>query len=117
MARNRNIDLVQSGLLPILGLNFVITLLFGFSLAAHVGGLLGGLLVTFVIEELGRRRGNTTVARGRVLRARQRRGDRRLDLRRLRLEADHAARRLGHEPRVQRVGQPLEALDEARAGA
>jgi len=62
MARNRNIDLVQSGLLPILGLNFVITLLFGFSLAAHVGGLLGGLLVTFVIEELGRRRGNTTVA-------------------------------------------------------
>jgi membrane associated rhomboid family serine protease len=61
MARNRNIDLVQSGLLPILGLNFVITLLFGFSLAAHVGGLLGGLLVTYIIEELDRRRGNTTV--------------------------------------------------------
>jgi membrane associated rhomboid family serine protease len=61
MARNRNIDLVQSGLLPILGLNFVVTLVFGFSLAAHVGGLLGGLLVTYVIEELDRRRGNTTV--------------------------------------------------------
>jgi membrane associated rhomboid family serine protease len=61
MARNRNIDLVQSGLLPILGLNFVITLVFGFSLAGHVGGLLGGLFVTYVIEELDRRSRNTIV--------------------------------------------------------
>ena len=61
MARNRDIDLVQSGLLPILGLNFVITLVFGFSLAGHVGGLLGGLLVTYVVEELDRRRRNSTV--------------------------------------------------------
>jgi membrane associated rhomboid family serine protease len=61
MARNRDIDLVQSGLLPILGVNFVITLLFGFSLAGHVGGLLGGLLVTFVVEELAKRRRNSTV--------------------------------------------------------
>ena len=61
MARNRDIDLIQSGLLPILGLNFVITLLFGFSLAGHVGGLLGGLLVTFVVEELAKRRRNSTV--------------------------------------------------------
>jgi membrane associated rhomboid family serine protease len=61
MARNRDIDLIQSGLLPILGLNFVITLLFGFSLAAHVGGLLGGLVVTFVVEELAKRRRTSTV--------------------------------------------------------
>jgi membrane associated rhomboid family serine protease len=56
MARNRQIDLMQSGLIPILALNFGITLLFGFSLAGHVGGLLGGLLVTFVVEELAKRR-------------------------------------------------------------
>ena len=49
MARNRNIDLVQSGLLPILGLNFVVTLVFGFSLAAHVGGLLGGLWLGLLV--------------------------------------------------------------------
>lgn len=61
MARNREIDLVQSGLLPILGFNFIITLVFGFSIAGHVGGLLGGLLVTFVIEELDRRVRNSTV--------------------------------------------------------
>ncbi len=61
MARNRDIDLIQSGLLPILGLNFVITLLFGFSLAAHVGGLVGGLVVTFVVEELAKRRRTSTV--------------------------------------------------------
>jgi membrane associated rhomboid family serine protease len=56
MARNREIDLMQSGLIPILALNFGITLLFGFSLAAHVGGLIGGLVVTFVVEELAKRR-------------------------------------------------------------
>jgi membrane associated rhomboid family serine protease len=61
MARNRDIDLVQSGLLPILGLNFVITLVFGFSLAGHVGGLLGGLLATFVVEELAKRRRRSTI--------------------------------------------------------
>ena len=33
MARNRDISLVQSGLLPILALNFVITIYYGFSLA------------------------------------------------------------------------------------
>jgi membrane associated rhomboid family serine protease len=61
MARNRDISLIQSGLLPILGLNFAITIFYGFSLAGHVGGLLGGLLVTFVIEELAKRRPNSTV--------------------------------------------------------
>src|SRR5690606_8766179 len=61
MARNREIDLVQSGLLPIIGLNFALTLLFGFSLGGHLGGLVGGLLVTFVVEELAKRRRNSTV--------------------------------------------------------
>jgi len=61
MARNRDIDLVQSGLLPILGLNFVITLVFGFSLAGHAGGLIGGLIATWGVEELSKRRRNSTV--------------------------------------------------------
>ena len=44
MARNRNINLMQSGLLPILALNLVITfVLAGISLGGHVGGLIGGL--------------------------------------------------------------------------
>ncbi len=59
MARNRQIDLMQSGLIPILGLNLAITILFsnrGISLGAHVGGLIGGLIVTWVVEELAKRR-------------------------------------------------------------
>jgi membrane associated rhomboid family serine protease len=61
MARNRDIDLVQSGLVPILAFNFILTLVFGFSIAGHVGGLLGGLLVTFVVEELARRMRDSTI--------------------------------------------------------
>jgi membrane associated rhomboid family serine protease len=61
MARNRQIDLMQSGLIPIIALNFVITLLFGFSFAAHFGGLVGGLVVTFVVEELAKRRRQSVV--------------------------------------------------------
>jgi membrane associated rhomboid family serine protease len=61
MARNRDISLVQSGLLPILALNFVITIYYGFSLAGHAGGLLGGLVATYVVEELARRRRTSTV--------------------------------------------------------
>jgi membrane associated rhomboid family serine protease len=59
MARNREIDLMQSGLVPILALNLAITILFssrGISLGAHVGGLIGGFIVTFVVEELAKRR-------------------------------------------------------------
>jgi membrane associated rhomboid family serine protease len=62
MARNREVDLMQSGLIPILALNFGITVVFGFSLAAHVGGLIGGLVVTFVVEELAKRRRASVVA-------------------------------------------------------
>jgi membrane associated rhomboid family serine protease len=61
MARNRQISLVQSGLVPILALNLVITVAYGFSLAGHVGGLVGGLVSTFVVEELARRRGSSYV--------------------------------------------------------
>src|SRR3954452_8095416 len=58
MARNRNIDLMQSGLLPVLILNLVITFLPGFHIAygAHLGGLIGGVVTAFVMEELAQRR-------------------------------------------------------------
>lgn len=60
MARNRNIGLMQSGLLPILVLNAGITLLIpNISLGGHLGGFVGGLVVTFVLEELARRRRNS----------------------------------------------------------
>jgi membrane associated rhomboid family serine protease len=64
MARNRNIDLMQSGLLPILGLNLVITFFPGSHIAigAHVGGLIAGLVTAFVMEELGRRRASIVPA-------------------------------------------------------
>jgi membrane associated rhomboid family serine protease len=52
---------MQSGLIPIIALNFGLTLVFGFSFAAHAGGLVGGLLVTWVVEELARRRRSSTV--------------------------------------------------------
>ena len=61
MARNRQIDLMQSGLLPILGLNLVLTVLFGFSIGGHIGGLIGGLISTFAVEELAKRRRDSTV--------------------------------------------------------
>jgi len=63
MARNRNISLIQSGLLPILAINFALTVtLPGISLGGHLGGLIGGLIATFVVEQLAmRRRGDTTI--------------------------------------------------------
>jgi membrane associated rhomboid family serine protease len=58
MARNRGIDLMASGLLPILLLNLAITFFPGFniSIGGHLGGLAGGLLAAFAIEELSKRR-------------------------------------------------------------
>src|SRR3954468_19471797 len=58
MARNRNISLMATGLLPVLGLNLIITFLPGSHIAygAHLGGFLGGLAAAFVVEELARRR-------------------------------------------------------------
>ncbi|MDA0184334.1 rhomboid family intramembrane serine protease [Solirubrobacter phytolaccae] len=61
MARNRNIDLMQSGLLPILGFNLLFTFVVGgISIGGHIGGLVGGLITAFVVEELARRRRNAT---------------------------------------------------------
>jgi len=57
MARNRNISLIQSGLLPILALNFIFALsVRGISLGGHLGGLVGGLIATFVVEQFSMRR-------------------------------------------------------------
>ncbi len=57
MARNRNIDLIQSGLVPILALNLGLTFFMsGISIGGHLGGLVGGFVSAFVIEELSRRR-------------------------------------------------------------
>jgi membrane associated rhomboid family serine protease len=63
MARNRNIDLVQSGLIPILVLNLGLTIILSssLSLGGHIGGLIGGLISTFVVEELARRRQSSLV--------------------------------------------------------
>jgi membrane associated rhomboid family serine protease len=62
MARNRNVDLMQSGLVPILALNLILTFTVpGIAIGAHLGGLVGGLVVTYVVEELARRRGNSMV--------------------------------------------------------
>lgn len=52
VARKRNIDLVRSGLLPILGLNLLFTFLIpGISIGGHLGGLAGGVLFGVVLTE------------------------------------------------------------------
>jgi membrane associated rhomboid family serine protease len=58
VARRRSIDLMASGLLPILGLNLLITFFPGFniSIGGHVGGLIGGALVMLAMDEIARRR-------------------------------------------------------------
>ena len=62
MARNRNIDLMQSGLLPILALqpDLHVRRSAGISIGGHIGGLVGGLVATFVVEELSQRRRKST---------------------------------------------------------
>jgi len=63
MARNRNIDLIQSGLVPILVLNLGLTIVLSssLSLGGHIGGLIGGLIATFAVEELARRQRNSLI--------------------------------------------------------
>jgi membrane associated rhomboid family serine protease len=58
LARNRGINLMASGLLPILLLNLAITFFPGvnISIGGHVGGLIGGALVALAMEEVSRRR-------------------------------------------------------------
>jgi len=61
MARNRGIDIMASGLGPILIINLLITFFPGFniSIGGHLGGLVGGALCALAIENLSRqRRGN-----------------------------------------------------------
>ena len=58
MARKRGIDLMASGLGPVLIINLVITFFPGFniSIGGHLGGLAGGFLCALAIEALARRR-------------------------------------------------------------
>jgi membrane associated rhomboid family serine protease len=58
MARNRGIDLMASGLLPILLINLAITFFPGFniSIGGHLGGLIGGVVAAVAIEALATRR-------------------------------------------------------------
>jgi membrane associated rhomboid family serine protease len=58
MARNRGIDIMASGLGPILILNLVITFLPGLniSVGGHLGGLIGGVLGALAIEAIATRR-------------------------------------------------------------
>lgn len=58
VAWRRGISLMQSGLLPILLLNFFYTLTFAnVSLGGHLGGLIAGLIGGWMIVELHERRG------------------------------------------------------------
>jgi len=58
MARARGIDVMATGIVPIILLNLVITFLpgSGISIGGHVGGLIGGVVITAAFEWLGRRR-------------------------------------------------------------
>ena len=123
MARNRQIDLMQSGLVPILVLNLAITFLLSasISLGAHIGGLIGGA------DRDVRRRGARARRRGST--------DRRRIVACVRDRRRRAVAALGWslavqsvtvctppggsgtQVRVQRVAEPLQAVDQARAGA
>jgi membrane associated rhomboid family serine protease len=58
MARNRGVDIMASGLGPILFINLLITFFPGFniSIGGHLGGLAGGVLAALAIEALSKRR-------------------------------------------------------------
>jgi membrane associated rhomboid family serine protease len=63
VAQARRIPLWQSGLLPVLLLNFVFTLTYpGISIGGHVGGLVGGLICGELVVELYERRGKQRLA-------------------------------------------------------
>jgi membrane associated rhomboid family serine protease len=58
MARSRGIDLMRSGLAPILLLNLAITFFPGtnISIGGHLGGVVGGALVALAMEQAAQRR-------------------------------------------------------------
>jgi membrane associated rhomboid family serine protease len=57
VARARGIPLMQSGLIPILVLNLVLSVsIKGISIGGHVGGLIAGLVTGWLIVELAERR-------------------------------------------------------------
>jgi membrane associated rhomboid family serine protease len=58
MARSRGIDIMASGLGPVLLINLAITFFPGFniSIGGHIGGLIGGALVAIALEASSRRR-------------------------------------------------------------
>ena len=63
IAWRRGIPLMQSGLVPILLLNFFYTLTFAnISLGGHLGGLLAGLIGGWLVVELHERRGRQGLA-------------------------------------------------------
>jgi len=57
MARNRGIDLMASGLLPILLINLAITFFPGsnISIGGHLGGLVGGVVAAVAVEAISTR--------------------------------------------------------------
>jgi membrane associated rhomboid family serine protease len=62
MARHRNVDLMQSGLVPILAINLGLTFFVsGISIGGHIGGLIGGLIATFAVEQISMRRRNALI--------------------------------------------------------
>jgi membrane associated rhomboid family serine protease len=57
LGKRRGIDLMASGLLPILVLNLGVTFLVSnISVGGHIGGLIGGGLAALALEEVSRRR-------------------------------------------------------------
>ncbi len=65
VAHARRIPVWQSGLMPVLLLNFVFTLTYpGISIGGHLGGLLAGLLCGYMVVELDERRGKKWLALG-----------------------------------------------------
>jgi membrane associated rhomboid family serine protease len=63
LAYRRGVSLMQTGLLPILALNVIITLtLPNISLGAHLGGFAGGLICGWLVVEVHQRRGRQALA-------------------------------------------------------
>jgi membrane associated rhomboid family serine protease len=63
VANARRIPVWQSGLMPILLLNFVFTLTYpGISIGGHLGGLIGGVICGYLVVEVAERRNKRWLA-------------------------------------------------------